>query len=162
MNSVFWLIPQKLGGRPGPERARWNLAALRDAGVGAILSVNDGLLCHPDDFRALGLAYACVPLSDNAPPQPGDDDACLRALPAAYSFVGQQLEHSRAVIVHCSSGKDRTGLFLAYYLVREEGLSAEEAIERVRKLRPIALTASGWDEFALDILRRVRRDGDQS
>ena len=155
MQNVFWLLPHRLGGRPGPDRARWNLSALRDAGVGAIVSVNDGVLCHPDEVRAFGIAYTCIPLSDNAPPQPGDDGVCLRALPRAYDFVQRQLKDSRVTIVHCSSGKDRTGLFLAYYLVREAGLSAEEAIERVRGIRPIALSAMGWDEFALDVLHRA-------
>ena len=155
MQNLFWLIPEKLAGRPGPDRAPWKLAALRDAGIGAILSVNDGLLCHPADFRTSGIEYRCVPLSDNAPPQAGDDVACLRALPTAYDFVKEQVAGGRATVVHCSSGKDRTGLFLAYYLVREEGLAAEDAIARVKAVRPIALSALGWDELALDVLRRV-------
>lgn len=154
MQSLFWLVPDRLAGRPGPDRAPWNLVSLRDAGIGAVLSVNDGILCHRDDFRACGIAYACIPLSDNAPPQPGDDEVCLRALPAAYDFVQEQLTGGRVTIVHCSSGKDRTGLFLAYYLVRNAGLAAEEAIERVRRVRPIALTGPGWRELAFDVLRR--------
>lgn len=154
MKELFWLIPDKLAGRPGPDRAYWKLAALRAGGIGAVLSVNDGLLCHPADFRALDISYACIPLSDNAPPQPGDAETCLRALPRAYDFVQQQLTDGRTMMVHCSSGKDRTCLFFAYYLVRAEGLSAEAAIERVMRVRPIALSAPGWDEFALEILRR--------
>lgn len=155
MQNLFWLIPDKLAGRPGPDRAPWKLAALRDAGIGAILSVNDGLLCHPADFRALGIVYACVPLSDNAPPQPGDDATCLRALQVAYDFVHGHVASGKVTIVRCSSGKDRTGLFLASYLMREEGISAEEAVSRVQAVRPIALSAVGWHEFSLDVLRRV-------
>lgn len=157
MHEVFWLLPNKLGGRPGPERSHWRLPALRDAGVGAVLSVNDGVLCHPKDFRALDIAYACIPLSDNAPPQPGDDAVCLEALPNAYRFVKQQLDDERVTIVHCSSGKDRTGLFLAYYLMQVNGLSAATAFDRIRSIRPIAFTAIGWDELALDVLRQVER-----
>ncbi len=155
MQNLFWLIPGKLAGRPGPDRAPWKLVALRDAGIGAILSVNDGLLCHPADFRTSGIDYACVPLSDNAPPQPGDDAVCLDALPIAYEFVKKRITAGKATVVHCSSGKDRTGLFLAYYLVREEGAAAEDAIARVQAVRPIALSAIGWHELALDVLRRV-------
>ena len=155
MKHLFWLIPDRLAGRPGPDRAPWNLASTRDAGIGAVLSVNDGLLCHPDDFRAHGISYACIPLSDNAPPQPGDEEACLRALPAAGAFVQQQLSSSRITVVHCSSGKDRTGLFLAYHLMREAGVSPAAAIEEVRRVRPIALTAPGWYDFAFDVLGRI-------
>lgn len=155
MKHLFWLIPDKLAGRPGPDRAPWKLAALREAGIGAVLSVNDGLLCHPEDFQAHGISYACIPLSDNAPPQPGDEEACLRALPAAGAFVREQLANGRITLVHCSSGKDRTGLFLAYHLMRENGMSAAAAIEEVQRVRPIALTAPGWYDFAFEVLRRI-------
>jgi dual specificity protein phosphatase-like protein len=154
MENLFWLIPARLAGRPGPDRALWSLASLRDAGIGAVLSVNDGLLCHPEDFKAYGISYACIPLSENAPPQPGDNEICLRALPVAYTFVQQQIRQGRATVVHCSSGKDRTGLFLAYYLMRETGLSVAAAIEELRRVRPNALSAAGWHEFAIDVLSR--------
>src|SRR5262245_40831677 len=124
MEHLFWLVPGRLAGRPGPDRVPWRLSSFRDAGIGAVLSVNDGILCHPEDFEACDIAYACMPLSDNAPPQPGDEEACLRTLPAAYEYVQEQLTRNRVAVVHCSSGKDRTGLFFAYYLVREMGLSA--------------------------------------
>lgn len=140
MDDLFWLIPGALAGRAGPDRAPWRLESIRGAGIGAVLSVNDGLLCHPGDFRAHRLEYACVPLSPNAPPRPGDEEACLKALPLAYSFVEEQARSGRATMVHCSSGKDRTGLFLAYYLVRQ-ALPVEAAIAEVRRVRPIAFSA---------------------
>lgn len=154
MKDLFWLIPGTLAGRPGPDRAPWRLESIRSAGIGAVLSVNDGLLCHPGDFRALGIAYACVPLSPNAPPQPGDEETCVKALPLALAFVQAQAPRGHATVVHCSSGKDRTGLFLAYYLVRRQALSVEAAMEEVRRVRPIAFSAPGWDEFAAGVLRR--------
>lgn len=155
MDHVFWLVSDKLAGRPGPDRAPWDPPALRRAGVGAVLSVNDGALCHPEDLAACDIAYACVPLSDNAPPLPGDDEICLQLLPVAHDFVHAQLEAGRATVVHCSSGKDRTGLFLAYWLVKNAGLSPTEAVLEVRRVRPIALTAPGWWDFALDVLGRA-------
>jgi protein-tyrosine phosphatase len=155
MNHVFWLVPGKLAGRPGPDKAPWDLAAMRGAGIGAILSVNDGLLCHPEDFAAAGLVYACIPFTDSAPPQPGDDVTCLRVLRAAHAFVEDQLAAGRATVVHCTSGKDRTGLLLGYHLVRRAGLTAAEAIEEVRRVRPIALSAPGWLGFAAEVLERV-------
>src|SRR5688500_10868803 len=111
MENVFWVIAGKLAGRPGPDRVPWNLAAMRDAGIGAILSVNDGLLCHPEDFEACGIVYACIPLSENAPPQPGDDEICLRALPLA-DRKSTRLNSSHLVIsyaVFCLKKKKRTG-----------------------------------------------------
>lgn len=154
MDQLFWVIPSVLAGRAGPDRAPWRLERLREAGIGAVLSVNDGLLCHPEDFRAQQIAYTCVPLSPNAPPRPGDEETCRKALPLAYAFVQEQAQSGRATMVHCSSGKDRTGLFLAYYLVRRQALSVEAAIGEIRRVRPIAFSAPGWDAFAVEVLRR--------
>ncbi len=156
MKHLFWLIPDRLAGRSGPDREPWDLAALREAGIGAVLSVNDGLSCHPEDFRAHGIAYACIPFSGSAPPLPGDDETCLRALPAARTWVQEQLARDRVTLVHCSSGKDRTGLFFAYHLMQDTGLSTATAIEEVRRVRPIAFSAPGWHDFAFDVLGRAR------
>jgi protein-tyrosine phosphatase len=152
MDKLFWLLPGRLAGRPGPDREPWDLDTLRDSGIEAILSVNDGAACDPADFAASGIAYALVPFSPNAPPLPGDDEVCLDALPRAYAFVAGHVAEGRGVLVHCSSGKDRTGLFLCYFLMRHAGLSPVDAIEAVRRVRPIALSAVGWEELARRVL----------
>src|SRR5687767_7078844 len=123
MREVFWAIPGRLAGRSGPDLHPWSLAELKAGGIDAVLSVNDGVLCHALDFERAGIAYACFPLSENAPPRPGDVELCVRALPQAYAFASLHFERERSVLVHCRSGKDRTGLFLAYALLRE-GVSA--------------------------------------
>jgi protein-tyrosine phosphatase len=153
MDKLFWLIPERLAGRPGPDLEPWDVASLHAGGIGAVLSVNDGWRCDPQAFAEAGIEYACFPLSDWVPPQPGDAEICLAALPQAYDFVRSQMARGHGVVVHCSAGKDRTGLFLSYFLVREEGLSADEAIQRVRAVRPIALSAEGWEAFARQLLR---------
>src|SRR5262245_27154142 len=98
MEKVFWLIPERVAGRPGPDLEPWDPSALRRGGIGAILSVNHGAACYPEDLAQSDITYACVPLSDSAPPLPGDDELCLRALPAGYDFVEQRLEEGRAVL----------------------------------------------------------------
>ena len=77
---------------------------------------------------------------------------CRAALPRAYGFVQAELLRARPVLVHCSSGKDRTGLFFCYFLMRRFGLAPAPAIARVKALRPIALSADGWQEFAAEVL----------
>ena len=54
--------------------------------------------------------------------------------------------------MHCRQGKDRTGLFMAYYLKTLYHLDSDEAIARVKAVRPLALTADGWDGFAREVL----------
>jgi protein-tyrosine phosphatase len=155
MRNVFWLRERVIAGRCGPNREAWNPKDLQGGGIGAVLSVNDGELVHSGDLRAMGIDYGGIPLSDAAPPQAGDLDACVKALPKALEFALSAIESGRSVLVHCSSGKDRTGMFLTYYLCMTEGLAPARAIEEVRRVRPIALSAEGWEAFTLDALREL-------
>ena len=130
----------------------WDLDALRRYGIRAVLSVNDGRMVHMEDLAKRNIAYACIPLSENAPPREGDAEVCRVALPRAYRFVTGQMDREQAVLVHCSSGKDRTGLFLCYFLMRHFGWSLEKALCRVHEVRLIALSAEGWREFSVELL----------
>ncbi len=152
MKHVFWLMPGALAGRCGPDQSPWDAEDLRAGGIGAVLSVNDGAACYIEDFTALDMGYRCIPLSDNAPPRRGDIEHCVNTLPQAYDYVRSELDRQRAVLIHCTSGKDRTGLFMCYFLMRESGLSVDEAILTVRRVRPIALSAEGWEDPAAAVL----------
>lgn len=154
-DDLFWLEPGALAGRAGPNRKPWDLEALRRAGITTVLSVNDGESCRPGDFTAAGLGYRCIPFSRHAPPAPGDLEHCVAALGRAYDHVSACIDARERVLVHCSSGKDRTGLFFAYWLGRRHGLAPEAAIARVRAVRPIAFSAAGWDGFAHEVLREA-------
>jgi len=152
VRNVFWLRPGVIGGRTGPNKDSWDPYDLADAGIDTIISVNDGDCVNPGALEAAGIDYKCVPLSDCAPPMPGDLEVCTSALPVALEFACKSIESNRSVIVHCRSGKDRTGMFLSYYLCKVEGLGARDAIEEVKRVRPIALTAEGWESFTHEVL----------
>ncbi len=154
-SAIFWLRPQILGGRPGPDREPWSVQELLSFNVRRVLSVNDGLLVHPEDLSDVGIDYACFPLPDNVPPQSGDVERSLSTLASALEFALKPLKDGGSVLTHCSSGKDRTGLFLCYYLVRTEGFSPDAAIDEVKRIRPIALSADGWEDFARTVLYRA-------
>ena len=156
MDKLFWIIPGRLAGRPGPDEEAWDLQTFQQGSIGAILSVNDGHRCDQQELALLDIAYACYPLSDWVPPQPGDAEICLNILPAACAFVRSQLSRGRRVVVHCSGGNDRTGLCLGYFLVRYMGLAPNRALQTVRAVRPTALSAEGWEDFAHQIWLNAR------
>jgi protein-tyrosine phosphatase len=152
MKHIFWLIGDQLCGRSGPNHEPWDASELQAAGVGAVLSVNNAESVYADDFSAVAMPYRCIPLAANAPPRDGDLELCLARLPMAYEYALNEIESGNCVLVHCRHGKDRTGLFMAYFLRQRLGLSSKDSIDRVKTVRPIALTAEGWEQFAIDVL----------
>ena len=156
MKHIFWLIEGQLCGRSGPNHEPWDANELKYAGVGAVLSVNHAESVYADDFSAADMPYRCIPLAANAPPREGDLELCMARLPMAYDYALNQIESGNSVLVHCRHGKDRTGLFMAYFLRQQLGLDTEDAIERVKAVRPIALTAAGWQQFAVEVLDSCR------
>jgi len=156
MKHIFWLIQDQLCGRSGPNHEPWNASELQTAGDSAVLSVNSADSVYPDDFLAVGMSHRCVPLAANAPPRDGDLELCLARLPLAYEYALNEIESGNSVLVHCRQGKDRTGLFMAYFLRRQLGMSGKDAIDQVKTVRPIAFTAEGWEQFAIDVLDACR------
>lgn len=125
-----FVIPGKLAGmaRPGPGPAlEATLADLSAEGVGAVVSLTES----PLDATALqvaGMQYLHLPVMDFSPPTPAQVERFVL-------FVDQANAAGRAVVVHCTAGRGRTGTMLACYLVHI-GLGAGEAIDSVRRIRP--------------------------
>ena len=151
MKYVYWLREGGIAGRCGPDLRPWSLEEIRDNGFSSILSVNDGEAVHTSLIKELHMDYANIPLAANIPPVDGDRELCLNNLPAAMKFIRQNLKEG-PVLVHCRSGKDRTGMTLAAYLIAFEGYEARTAMEEVIGINPIAFSAEGWLEFGLDVL----------
>ena len=161
MRHVFWLIPGKVAGRAGPDQSPWDVSHLKANGIDAVLTVNDGFLVKPEEFAKHGIDYAHIPFSANAPPIPGDIEICLSALPKAFTFVQTAVKSGKTVMIHCTSGKDRTGLVMCHFLMQTQGLTVDEAIREVRSVRPIALSAAGWEGFGREILRLLDPKGQE-
>ena len=154
MKSVFWLIRDVIGGRAGPQLEPWSVSELRAGGFDAVINLSEH---RPDSeaFEAVGIEVSWVPLPTDVPPTKRTEEQCVEALPQAFAFVSAQMSKGRRVLVHCHAGKDRTGMLLAVVVAKTEGLSARAAIAKVREVRPLAITASGWEALALEVIPRV-------
>ncbi len=155
MQHLFWLEEGRIAGRSGPNKDQWNLSELKDAGISAILSVNDGEACDEQACEQLGIDYLCTALPASIPPQEGDLAICTEQLPKALAFIEQQEQKPGAVLIHCRSGKDRTALTMAYYLMMK-GTAPLHAVSQVRSIRDIAFSSEGWDQFAFDVLYQLQ------
>lgn len=151
MKHVFWLRMGKIAGRSGPNSDMWDLNEVKANGIAAILSVNHGDAVHESLLSSLGIAYSTIPMSSNAPARDGDREYCLANLPKAMGFIRENVDKG-PVLIHCRSGKDRTGMVLAAYLIEFEAYDVKQAMEEVIAVRPIAFSAEGWMEFALEVL----------
>jgi atypical dual specificity phosphatase len=110
---------------PRTERA---LAALSGSGVRLLVNLHE----RPHDparIEGHSLKEVHLPVKDFAAPSPEQIERGMEAILEA-------LAAGEAVAVHCGGGLGRTGTMLACYLASSEGLGAEEAVQRVRALRP--------------------------
>ncbi len=133
LRNFSFVIKDRLAGaaRPGSfgGSLRADLEDLREEGVTALVSLSEQEL----DRRAVrdaGLDYLHLPVEDFTAPS-------LKQIRRFVEFSRRHLDEEKdgAVTVHCRMGIGRTGTMLACYLV-STGLTADEAIRTVRRLRP--------------------------
>lgn len=151
MDHVFWVIPDMLAGRPGPNQIPWHPTQLHARGIRSILTLNTGVDVDPSTIAAAAIVHQHIPFPKGEPPDADAFAVGCAAVPRAYEWFLDRVIHG-PVLVHCSHGKDRTGLFMAYALMRHHGLAPASAIAELKRIRPNALSADGWSEFAHDLL----------
>ena len=101
MQHIFWLIEDRLCGRAGPNYQPWRAQELKQAGVGALLSVNNGDSVYADDFEAFGMSCRCIPLCPAINHFPTDqiEYDCLEG---KMKLVGQPFGVSPPDVEDCS------------------------------------------------------------
>jgi atypical dual specificity phosphatase len=101
---------------------------LYEQGIRALLSLTESPL--PEEWlEATDLVYMHVPMKDHEPPNVEDLERCVK-------FIISNINAGRPTAVHCAAGLGRTGTVIAAYFVVSERIYPNEAIEKVRRLRP--------------------------
>ena len=125
--GFVWIEDRSLAGTGFPA-SRSQVEWLGKKGIGSILSLTEEPL--PTAWTdGLGMNVAQVPMRDHELPTSD-------SMEQGVKFIEEQVKAGRAVAVHCLAGEGRTGCVLAAYLISAKGLSAEQALGRLRLLKP--------------------------
>lgn len=125
-SNFGWVVDGKLAGSGMPvtkDEFDWAV----EQGIGAVLTVKEDPL--PEQWVNGSVDYLHLEVVDFGAPE-------IEDIARAIEFIELQNAKSKPVMVHCAAGKGRTGVILACYLVKNEGMSPQAAIERIRAMRP--------------------------
>jgi hypothetical protein len=154
VEKVYWVIDGLLAGRPGPVEYSWDPGQLAAGGLRVIVSLNTE--ADPAAIAGAGLRHYSLPLPPILPMTSALQELILRGLEEVLATIHGEVSAGQPTLVHCHAGKDRTGLALTAYLVRYHNLDVEEAIERIRSVNPIAMSAPGYEATARRFAERER------
>lgn len=127
-----------------PEELAW----LRRQGIELLLSLTEDPP-RRDWLNDASLLLFHVPVIDMAAPTQEQLDRALSAIQRAN-------ERQMGVAVHCGAGLGRTGVVLACYFV-SKGLTAQNAIARVRRLRPGSVETEEQADAIVEFARRTAK-----
>ncbi len=144
-----WVVDNKLAGmaRPGGRQpAADDFAFIGEQGIELLFSLTEDEIAV-ELAAEHGVDVVHLPVKDFTAPT-------LAQLEEFVAKASAAIGEERAVGVHCGAGKGRTGTFLAAYFVAQ-GMTAAEAIARVRYLRPGSVETSAQEQVIADYQERL-------
>jgi atypical dual specificity phosphatase len=147
-NGFSWIEKPHLAALAWPsdlEDLKW----LRQQGIQLLVSLTEQRV-RRDWINDAGLLFFHVPMIDMEAPS-------LDQIDKSVSAINRAIDQQMGVAVHCGAGLGRTGVVLAAYLVNK-GLSPQNAISRVRRLRPGSIETDDQAEVIELFARHLAED----
>jgi hypothetical protein len=116
-----------LGGAPTYAR---DYQTILSHGIRAVLDVRAERSGDEDFYREHDIAYVRYLVPDVAVPDP-------ETITSAADWCAERIAEGRPVLFHCAKGRGRSATLLAGYLMRERGMSFDEARRLLKSKRAL-------------------------
>lgn len=140
--GFHWIVPGKLAGCPAPGVTApidYDMALLAKTGITKLVTLTEVDL-DQDILQKHGLTNIHLPIFDRESPSINQTHMLLVRM-QKFIDAGERLA------VHCKAGLGRTGTILAAWLIREGGLSADDAIARLRRINNGYIQSQDQEDF---------------
>jgi len=142
--NFSWVIDNKLAGSGTPmtsEQYRW----LIKNNIKSIVTVREFPLPQKwlvdNEKETIINDYKFVYVKDYGVPS-------LEVLDNIVDYINIKItKEKKTLVVHCEAGKGRTGTILAAYLLKQDNISSQDAIKKIRTLRPGSIQSKIQEEI---------------
>ena len=125
--NFSWVIEDGLAGSGMPMTYSQLIWLIRN-GIKTIVTIREVSL--PSKWLAnKAIDYFHLKVEDYGAPS-------LSEMDTTVNYVKEHINDGKPVMVHCAAGRGRTGTILAAYFLKNFNLTAEQAIKKIRDLRP--------------------------
>ncbi len=126
--DVAWIEPGlAIGCRPFAAQR----AAIRALGIETVISLHDAYPDEARDWETLGVEWLAFPTRDTV-------EIPLGRFTEIVQAVLQRRRAGRSILLHCLAGINRAPTLAAAVLCQRDNLTVDEALTRIRAVRPSA------------------------
>ncbi|HEY9803527.1 MAG TPA: dual specificity protein phosphatase family protein [Leptolyngbyaceae cyanobacterium] len=145
--NLWWVIPSKLAGVRKPIMPE-ELYQLQAEGIEALVSVMDDP-SNLDLYQKAEIPYLWLPIKGGSVPS-------QEQIQELRNFIDNQNNLGKAVAVHCTNGRKRTGTMLASYLICT-GSSYEDAMQTLQAANSNVELREAQSDFLRELYQFEKR-----